>query len=1256
MSIIETLRRLVTRGVIRPLIAPLALLAIVAGLAWWLVATTEGLVYAMRTAGRLAGAEIEYAGVRGRLLGPMHADRLSWRTESEHTELTAIEFDWGSLDALAFERRLEIRTLSIGTIAHRTTATSSATAAPPTDLSLPVRVHAPDVRVGEIRIGTPPTATTLRDLVLSIDVDSERWRIERMSITTPVGRIDAQGALAVAPPFGLEATATIEQRSGELGYTAHLTAGGELALMGLGIEATTEIGAARGSAVVTPFGPTTLERIELSTEAFDPRRVNPDWPSARLDAVLSGSLRNDERFVGTIGIVNRERGPVDAGRIPVVRLDATVDATEQRVDLPRITADLGTGRLDGRARYEQGTLTIDVAATDLDLAAIAAALQPTRLAGKLSARVARDAQSLVADVADRGLAFGVEATATAEAIDIARFTLRAGDGRIESSGRLELVAGRAFRAEGSVVAFDPSRLGAFPEASLNGTFRAEGAATDPPLGRIDFRIGESRVQNLRASGEGTVVFGERRLQSVDLGLAVGANTLRAKGALGSTDDHLDWTIDAPRTDELWNGLTGAVTAEGRATGAWDAFESTIRLSAAKLGYTDVVAADEITISGSAGPRGVRLDARIAGLATGGLTMDTVDAHIEGDPVRHTITIAGAGSSLSGRASGAGSLVDWQAWRGQVDELALTTPLEAVIGAPITVEATAEKVILGAFPAKVEGADLQVAKFSLDARGLQTAGAFSGLSVARLASDRVHGGTDLQLAGRWDVRAGDTLDGEVAVERSTGDLRFGWDGAERAVGLETLQATLTARANRLEIMAAAAGRDIGRLDARARTTASRRNGTWGVAGTAPVEGEATLSMESIGWVSALTGGVVEVDGTIAARMQLAGTVTNPRPTGTLRGTNLRIALPEDNLVLTRGDVDLVVDPRRVTIREARFAGDAGSVQATGWLPVDGTAGGEVRIELTALDPIADPRHVIRTSGSLVATMAARNILALRGRLRADEGAITLPDADAPRLGEDVIILHREKPGATKTRDASNAAFGIRADVTFDLGDRFNLRGRGVEAKLSGTVRVVLDERGSSRLFGTVSVDSGTVTAYGQQLRIERGTVTFNGPIENPQLNLFATRPGLPVKVGVQVTGFAEEPRATLYSDTAMTNNERLAWLVLGRSAENLTPAELAFLAAATATALQSGDSAPLQTRIAGALGLDEVAVRAAGAVESTVVAIGKRISDKLFVSVEQSVTGLGTALAIRYQFSPRWSLQGRTGLSNTVDLFYTVTFN
>ena len=83
-------------------------------------------------------------------------------------------------------------------------------------------------------------------------------------------------------------------------------------------------------------------------------------------------------------------------------------------------------------------------------------------------------------------------------------------------------------------------------------------------------------------------------------------------------------------------------------------------------------------------------------------------------------------------------------------------------------------------------------------------------------------------------------------------------------------------------------------------------------------------------------------------------------------------------------------------------------------------------------------------------------------------------------------------------------------------------------------------------GEVRTVSGQYRAYGQQLNIETGIARFNGPIDNPQLDILAIRPNIQQRAGVAITGTAQSPRVRLYSDPQLSDQETLSWLMLGRA--------------------------------------------------------------------------------------------------------------
>ena len=94
-------------------------------------------------------------------------------------------------------------------------------------------------------------------------------------------------------------------------------------------------------------------------------------------------------------------------------------------------------------------------------------------------------------------------------------------------------------------------------------------------------------------------------------------------------------------------------------------------------------------------------------------------------------------------------------------------------------------------------------------------------------------------------------------------------------------------------------------------------------------------------------------------------------------------------------------------------------------------------------------------------------------------------------------------------------------------------------------------GRPQLQGVIQASDGTYKAYGQKLVIERGSLAFTGPVDNPRLDIQAMRPqsatasSSDVKVGVLISGTAQDPRVRLYSEPPMSETEKLSWLVLGR---------------------------------------------------------------------------------------------------------------
>ncbi|MBK6981848.1 MAG: translocation/assembly module TamB domain-containing protein [Betaproteobacteria bacterium] len=165
--------------------------------------------------------------------------------------------------------------------------------------------------------------------------------------------------------------------------------------------------------------------------------------------------------------------------------------------------------------------------------------------------------------------------------------------------------------------------------------------------------------------------------------------------------------------------------------------------------------------------------------------------------------------------------------------------------------------------------------------------------------------------------------------------------------------------------------------------------------------------------------------------------------------------------------------------------------------------------------------------------------LTGDFTADAGWFGIPASAPPSLSDDVIVERGAEAPLAK------GAERLHLDLRFGLGEHLHFRGRGLDTRLAGSLRLVGDVGANLRTTGTIRAVGGTYDAYGRTLAIERGALNFQGAVDNPGLNVLALRKGLPVEAGVEVLGTVARPKVRLFSAPEVPEPEKLAWLVLGR---------------------------------------------------------------------------------------------------------------
>jgi translocation and assembly module TamB len=281
------------------------------------------------------------------------------------------------------------------------------------------------------------------------------------------------------------------------------------------------------------------------------------------------------------------------------------------------------------------------------------------------------------------------------------------------------------------------------------------------------------------------------------------------------------------------------------------------------------------------------------------------------------------------------------------------------------------------------------------------------------------------------------------------------------------------------------------------------------------------------------------------------------------------------------------------------------------------------------------------------------LTLDGRFAIDEGLFDIARADAPSLDDDVVIRRAADVAADADADvaARTPRRPARIDIELDLGRQLRLRGRGLDTGLRGQLRI-RTPGGRLAVSGTVRTEGGTFAAYGQRLEIERGIVEFNGPPDRPLLDILALRPDIDEIVGVAISGNVQSPQVRLYSESAMTDIDKLSWLVLGRAPDGLGGNDMLLLQTA-ALGLLAGEGQSQTDAVIRSLGLDQFSVRQTdGDVRDTVITVGKQISRRWYVGYERGINATTGSWQVTYRAARRITIRAQSGEDSALDVIWT----
>ncbi|HWL61637.1 MAG TPA: translocation/assembly module TamB domain-containing protein [Steroidobacteraceae bacterium] len=1050
-----------------------------------------------------------------------------------------------------------------------------------------------------------------------------------------------------------------------------------------------------------PLGEPLAPTLRLQLQALNLQPLLESLPETRLDGTVSVDPATDASTAGTwqakAELQNALAGPLDADRLPLDRLQATIDASPGRVDARQFALQTGQGSLQASGTWEADSRAVQLQASmrALPLRRIHRDLAggPAELGGELN----------VAGDLERGLRFDA---------DIGSNVLAQG-GADAPRAQWEL---RQVVAEGR---WTPARL-QVTRVHLD-AFGAtvDGSGIDVAL--PDFNAIQAKVT---AAAPG-------------LALDADANMRRQSGGgslvvrLESADEVLAWLRDLPLVGESLPAMeaTGGAHLDAQWQGGWrqwlEGFARPARHPGLRMDMKLAAQGFHVELPGSDDASALVLD------------VDSLDAAVQGNLAAASLAINGdlrlneIGTDLDvqvdmKQAAAPARAPAWQftvqqlraaailpgqagPWQLQVSDGLL---LDVATGAGLELRATAGMLTLSppagtAAPAQ----DLELAwepllwRKSGEVLTVQSKGTVSGLQPGWLDQLRLaeppgpleNAGvrTDLVIGGEWNLQLDEELAVDVHLHRDAGDvwllgpaLRGELEPLQprteegTAAGLRTFDVRVQSADEEVSLALEWDTANAGAVSARAATRLERESGGWRFGGDAPLSGNVQARLEDMGVWGFFAPPGWRMQGRLQADLQLGGTLQQPELRGPVEGSGMNIRSVLDGVELHEGTLRAAFEGNRLRLEELAFQGGTGSkayvpgisgnrTQAPGargsmrvsgqidWSGVGAAAPGytgivvDLEARLDRMQVLVRNDRQLSLSGQLRAALA-EGALRVRGELTVDRATILLPEAGAATLGDDVIVLRGDEPlEAVEALAVDGPRGGLQAtrrmdvELTIDLGRDLALHGQGITTRLEGelTVRSSTNPGQPFAVFGEVRTDEGRYRAWGQALNVETGIVAFNGSYTNPALNLLAIRPEIEVRAGVRVTGTLLAPRVELYSDPPLPEAEKLSWVVLGR-----------------ATAVGEGEGTSMQRAALGLLAgravsslSDDLGVDELG-LDDSALSIGKRISDKLYVTYEAGLSGAASTLYVFYDLTRRLTLRGETGEATALDLIYTIDYD
>lgn len=1218
-------------------IAGLAIVAVLAVLVlalWTVLGTQAGSRWALN---QVPGLTVE--NFQGYLGGQWGADHLLWQQGSSRVELTAPTLDWSP--ACLLRMTLCINQLDVEQVSLQFPPSNEPSSGPITlpNLKLPVAIQLGDVRVGSLLFNG---SEEFKGLQLAAHWTAAGMQIDSVHLQRDDLVLDLNGLLQPTGNWPLSATGNLSlpYAPGGTPWKVALKVEGDL-LKTLKLDADSSgYLPAKLSGELQPLVENLPAQLHITADGFKPSADLPDTLQLnQLDLSAKGDLKNGYQLVGK-AVLPAEKGPV------ALLLQGKVDAKGAQIaGLDLNAGDKQSLKLSANLDWQQG-FSADAKIDWLDFPwhRLYPLIDEPQVAlrtfnGEISYKDGNYLGNLKADLDGPAGKFNLVTPFSGDLkqVFLPELKLTAGQGKAEGHLNLQFADGIAWDTALDLSALNPAYwVGELP-GTLAGPLRSKGEFKNEQLklnADLDLKgrlRGQTAVFAAKAEGAG------EQWTLANLDIRLGDNRINGSGSL---QQRLAGQIDIKlsRLAQLWPQLRGQINGRLDVAGSLKAPQGKLGLKGQQLAFADNQLQNLTLDATLDNAQRAKIDLKGSGIQAGDTQVGTLTASAQGDIKNQNVRLDLAGPLVKLALALDGNL-DKGNWRGRLASGDVQAGgQDWKLQAPAKIERLADgKLTFAAHcwvsgPASLCGEDQRLMpepklRYHLKQFPIESLAAFLPKDFAWQGKLNADVQLDLPDSGPKGVIAVDASGGTLRVKDKDQWLDFPYD---------TLKLETTLNPKRIDTQLNFRGGKLGELLVQAQINPLPKN--------KPITGNFSLNGLDLAVARPFVPMVEKLNGKLNGSGRISGGLLAPQVNGSVNLVGGEVSGPELPVSLEGLNVQALIAGESVQLNGAWRSGKAGQGSLKGQIDWGQALVVDLSLQGTQLPVTVEPYAVLEVAPDLKISLK-NDKLAIAGKVQIPRGDITVRELppSTVKVSDDTVII-----GSQTEEGKPPMAMAMDIDVVVGE-DTLNFSGFGLTAKVQGHVHIGdnMDTRGELWL------NDGRYRAYGQRLDVRRARLLFAGPLDQPYLDIEAVRKTDDVTAGIRLSGSAEQPTTQIFSEPAMSQEQALSYLVLGRPLS--TTGEDNNMLAQAALGLGLMGSAGVTSDIANKLGIQDFDLDTQGSGNTTAVVASGKITEKLSLRYGVGVFEPANTIALRYLLSKKVYLEVASGVASSLDIFYKRDF-